>query len=223
MIYLGAAPTFFVRLIYSYFKGKSIDLPGQVSDAAMVGVMALGGVSIYLAGNLTAVPGIIAAYTPHAYNLIFWPVMVFLVIRPRFGARWMLPVLAMVYGLDELVWNSFVFLRFAWVPDAFQLTPTHGVLFFMATQYWQIFILVMGLAFLFGALLVQPKFRLSIGLPVMLGFGFFWAFIAGFPAGALTPISLAWEFMWQGAWWFFVYTSFFKNENRKPFELSPLV
>ena len=218
---LGAVAVFYAQGIYALVTKKTFAWLPSFERAILFGVMCIGIGSFIQGPNPTSSPTLIFSFTPHAYNLIIWPVAGFFILGRRFKPMFLIPALAMVYGLDELVWNGLVLLRFGWitgvfsygVPDLNGGPPVgQGILWWMVTPYWLGFFALMAFFLAGGVYLLRPRFiNLRISVPIVLVFGLFWAFAANFTlAGGpviWSPTGLALEVMWQVCWWYFVFVS----------------
>lgn len=187
-------------------------------DSFNVSVMA-GAIGVGLFA-LVVIPSPIALvdfglFSPHAYNLILWPVAWFLVVRPKFTLREALPVFLMLYGLDELLWNSLA-LAYFW-GDWRVLTYLAG------PAWWLFFSLLLGASGLVY-LRLRPRFRPNVTWVTLPAFAFVWGWVAGFPTLAIphpelapAPVvaqGFAWEIMWQLAYWAFAWATLAPRDGR---------
>lgn len=191
--------------------GRHRPLLDSINVALMSGFMGMGILAYVFLPVLSVTVQILPFYGPHAYNLILWPSAALVVLRNRFSPRQFLAVFAFVYGLDELFWNSLAVVKYWGQWDILKYFLSPGFL-----SFFSILCVVVVVTYLYA----RPK--LSIGrknpMPLMLGvFGFFWAWIAGFPILAASNILslslpttaylLVWELLWQTAYWVFVWAT----------------
>ncbi|MDG6968261.1 MAG: hypothetical protein JRN50_02245 [Nitrososphaerota archaeon] len=194
-----------VRFTVSKIERRSFSLWAAVSEDVMAGFMALGLLTYLVLPTPAAVVDIFDGFAPHAYNLLIWPAGALLVLRKRFGSALIFPAFAMVYGLEELIWNPFALAEF-WGKFAFGQP-----LWYVTTRFWQMFIVACALGLIMGAFIVAPRIGPYASTFAMLVVAFmsYWAFGAGLPAGATDAVSTAWELMWQGIYWLFVAGTFY--------------
>lgn len=177
-----------------------------VVDFASVGLMTgfIGVGLLHLAVQPDPSIGVnlISFYTPHAYNLLIWPALALLVLRPRFGPNRFLLAFILVYGLDEIFWDSIAFF--------------HGGIIqtFMATQYGQVFFVLVLIAVASTSYILRPR------VVPNWTWGFFPLFVvvyiaAGMPSYATdlpSVYTLSWELVWQGAIWVFISGTFWPKK-----------
>ena len=209
---IGVLQTEFVQGLYSFYARKPFSWLASVQRSMLMGVVYVGVASFVVSPVPYASPTLVFSFTPHAYNLIIWPLAGLSILGKRFPAKYLVPALAMVYGLDELAWNGFVLLRFGWMPGVFNFDDPQGLLWWMPTPYWLGFFVLMTLFLAGGVYLLRPRFvNLRISVPIVLAFGLFWAFVMDFTlAGgpvAWSPTGLVMELCWQIVWWYFVFVS----------------
>lgn len=208
IISLVAAIIFCVQLL---FRQKDKDwVLDFLSVGVMAGFIAMGILAYLLAPSVLTSVDLISFYTPHAYNLIIWPLFALLILHPRFSSRLFLISFVFVYGLDEVFWNALAFLRYMDEPS---------VIAFMGGSGWLTFLVLMFGAIAVGYVLVMPKIRPNVSWLILPALAFLWAWPGGFPvlangAIATAPLSyvqaaFCWELIWQSGFWLFVWRSVF--------------
>ncbi len=157
--------------------------------------------------NPDAVVNLVWYYSPHAYNLILWPVLALIVLRPRFGHKF-LGSFVLVYGLSEILWNSAAYIRFG--------GPRSPALAFMDAPYWQTFFTVVIVSVVVSYILVKPRIRPNLTWVFFAGFLYIYVAVAGIPTflDSTYPVPVyvyVWELAWQGAIWVFTYGTFWEK------------
>ena len=180
----------------------------------MVGFIGLGVLAYVLAPSILTTVYVVGFYSPHPYALIFYAVASLVVLRPRFRPEHFLLSFALVYGLEELMWNGVAYVRYLKEPS---------VIAFMSGSDWLLFLGVVLVAVGTGYYFVRPKLVLNPIMPVVPLFLLIWAWPAGFPVMAneyiaTAPTSyvysaLAWELMWALLFWLFVWASVRPHEG----------
>lgn len=185
-----------------------------ILDFVLVGIM-LGFITVGLLTwvtlpNFSDVVYLVWGYAPHAYNLVVWPVLALLILRPRFGPIAFLPAFVLVYGLDELAWNSIAFLHFG---------ENAGILGF-TTAYWHAFLAAIVIGVVVSYLTLRPRIVPNWTWGFFAVYVFVYAVLAGLPTYVDESLSNSWyvylwELMWQGAVWIFIYGTFWKRDYVK--------
>jgi hypothetical protein len=204
--------TAIASIVFFALKGKQT--LGSAADSVSVGLM-IGFIGTGLAKYIVqpnpsiGVPLIpFLYYIPHAYNLVIWSVLSLLVLRPRFGPRFLI-AFALVYGIDELLWNSVAYIRFG---------GSTQVLTFLVSSDWEVFITGVVTTVLVSYALLRPRITPNWTWPCMLIYVIVYAGIFGMPSYAVDPPSLGvltWELMWQGAVWFVIYWTFWPRSKAR--------
>ena len=192
-----------VLLFQVMVRHAKTGLIGLISESIVAAFIPLGVLAYVLVPKLTSSVILFWGYTPHAYNLIIWPLFALFFIRKRFGAKLLLPYFVFLYGLDEVLWNALAYARFQGDPV---------VLEFMGLFYWQIFYLAVVLATIIGYLVLRPRIKPNWGWVSLIAYAFVYAFLAGLPVGSVDLYNLTWELLWQSAIFAFVWTSVFPRE-----------
>ena len=197
---------------YLILRGKEKAI-GIFADSLMCGCIGIGVLTYAVLPVTYAGVVIFPSYVPHAYNLILWPLLALLILRPRFGPSKMLVAFAFCYALDEVAWNGLALLRYGLTPDAFAFP--NGVLWFMADAEWRVFFGVMVLTVLASYLYLRPslKMRKNAGLVTLVMYGLFWAFVANLASGAVNWYTLAFELFWQISFWLFIASTVFPRQK----------
>jgi hypothetical protein len=218
IIFASAGLTYIVSTMFIIINGPDPDqqvrdsiesIIDRLNISVMIGFITLGVLAYVIVPSLTTNVEIIASYSPHAYNLILWPILGLTILRRMFKPRYFLLTFAFIYGLDELLWNVLAVARF-WG----QWSTT---LAYISSPYWGEFFLVMCVFVIIGFIILRPKIELNVTWIILGGFAFFWAWIAGMPTIAVANVTelsfdsivyrVAWELMWQFAFWVFVCAS----------------
>lgn len=183
----------------------------------MMGFIAVAFLTYVLTPNLDAVVPLVWYYAPHAYNLIIWPASVLVMLRPRFGPSKFLIAFVLVYGIDEILWNSIAFLHFGGGPT---------VTSYMDTQYWMVFFLAITMSVVLSYYSLKPKIVMNWTWIVFGAFVFAYAVLAGLPTYIDEPIAMypyvyVWEIAWQFAVWLFIYGTFQEGKTPRANSRSP--
>lgn len=189
---------FLIQMAFPKRRAEWID---SLNVSLMAGFIGMGLIAYAVLPRLTTTVEL-PFFAPHAYNLILWSALALVVLRPRFQARYLLPIFIMVYALDELLWNGLA-VAYYW--------GQWKILTYVFLPDWHEFIGVLVAAGVVCYLIARPSIKPSITWAILAGFAFFWAWVAGFPVLAATNIlsldfqqtayRLAWEVMWQLAFW----------------------
>lgn len=199
-----AGAAFLLQLPSAKDKMKALDA------SVVVAMVSMGAIAYLFWPDPVVLVQITSFYSPHAYNLVIWPLAAWACFSKRFKPWQFLPMLALVYGLDEAVWNALAWAYFR--SDA-------AAIGYLSLPDWQLFFAVCVCASAVCWLAVRPSIRLNATAPVLAAFGFVWAWVARFPTLAATGIAtapasvvalaLAWELMWQLAFWAFAASTFY--------------
>lgn len=175
--------------------------------AVMSGFIAMGVLAYLILPTLGTTVELIPYYSPHAYNLIIWGAMG-LLLRSIFPPKHLILAFVMSYAIDELLWNGLAVAYFWGQWD---------VLHYLSLGSWWLFIGLLVGAGVVCYLIVRPKFHINVTWITLPAFGVFWAWGLGLPVLAATNIAtlnfeqtayrLAWEVLWQFAFWSWFYTT----------------
>lgn len=179
-----------------------------VSVGLMVGFMGAAILTYFVTPSLDVTVPIIWYYSPHAYNLVIWPALALLLLRPRFGSQF-LGAFVFVYGLSEILWNSIAYLRF----DGSVGSP---VLSFMTSQYWHVFFTMIVVGTLISYYVLRPRVTPNLTWIFFGCYVFVYGVIAGLPTFGDSPYPTplyvyAWELAWQVAVWVLISGTFWKR------------
>lgn len=174
------------------------------SMGVMTGFLGVGLLELIVTWNLNAAVPLVWYYAPHAYNLIIWPALAIMVLRPRFGGVKFLLAFVFVYALDEVFWNLIAYFRFDGGP---QVTN------YMLTPYWLTFFTIIVSSLAASYYLLRPKVIPNWTWGCFVAYVFLYAVVAGLPtyvnAGSGPDWYIwTWELLWQAAFWLFVYGTF---------------
>lgn len=182
------------------------------STGLMLGFIVVGLVTLVLSRNLGVVVyllwGNAWGYAPHAYNLVIWPSLALLVLRPRFGPAGFLLAFVFGYGLDELIWNSVAFIYFG---------GNAGYLGF-TTAYWHAFLIAVILGVATSYYFLRPRIVPNWTWGFFAVYVFVYTVLAGLPTYIDAqfpedPYVWAWELLWQAAVWVLIYGTLWPKSN----------
>lgn len=197
----------FVFWVQILFAGRRSAYLDSFNVAIMSGFIGMGIIAYFILPTLGTTVELIPYYSPHAYNLIIWGAMG-LVLRNIFPPKHLILAFIMSYAIDELLWNGLAVAYFWGQWD---------VLHYLSLSSWWVFIGLLVGAGVVCYLIVRPKFKVNVTWITLPAFGIFWAWGLGMPVLAATNIAslnfeqtayrLAWEILWQFAFWGWFYTT----------------
>jgi hypothetical protein len=186
------------------------DIVQILSESLIAGFIPIGVLAYILDPSITAAVLLLPFYSPHAYNLIIWPSLALIVLRPRFKSWRLVVAFIFVYGFDEILFNALAVIRFAGNPEVVQ---------FLTFKSWWTFFAIVLIGTTASYLILRPKLKLNLSALMLACFAIIWAWGAGLASLAASNIdslslpllvyALAWELMWQSAYWTFVKFSVF--------------
>lgn len=201
---MAAAASFAWQMRFREKKGN------WAADFAAVGLMlgfiVVGVLALVALPTPDVVVSLVWGYSPHAYNLIIWPILALFILRPRFGPLGFVLAFIFAYGLDELIWNSIAFVRFG---------GNAGLLGF-TTVYWHVFFAAVIGGVAVSYYLLRPRVVPNWTWGFFAAFIFVYAVVAGLPTYVDEPLSsywyaVTWELMWQGAVWVLIYGTLWRR------------
>ena len=136
------------------------------------------------------------SYAPRAVDILTWSLFVVFLLAPVFGSR-LLPAVAMLYGFEEMLWNTLFNLR----------NPNDPALTYLSSPYWNGFFVAMIAAFVVGFFLSQKSFRFRWSWWSLVPIAYIiFDFTIGMPVGAsiqqtlahpFFPYNYVYEWPWQ--------------------------
>lgn len=179
------------------------------SIGIMTGFMTLGLIGLAVNRNLDVVVNLVWGYSPHAYNLVIWPILVLAVLRPRFGPMGFLVAFLLTYGIDEVIWNSIAFVYF----------KENSAYLGYTTTYWQTFFVIVLATIAASYFILKPRIIPNWTWGFFVFYVALYTLVAGLPTYVDAPYVddpyvWIWELMWQGAIWVLIYGTFWPRGNR---------
>lgn len=170
----------------------------------MIGFLGTGVLYLSVQGNLNATVPLFWYYAPHAYNLVIWPGLALLILRPRFGPERLLWAFLFAYSVDELLWNAIAYARFGGGGE---------VLAYMSTEYWTTFFTAVLTGLCVAYYVLRPDVVPNWTWVLFTVFVALYAGVAGLPTYINQPPSSvayvqSWEIAWQLAVWTLIYGTF---------------